>query len=75
MSPNPDNNAEPDDAKTPPASPYGPHPRGVDEAAGGADSSPFETEPTGERKQKADAERRAGRDDDTGGDVNESPRH
>ena len=24
--------------------PYGPHPKGVDEAAGGADSSPFETE-------------------------------
>lgn len=37
-----------------PASPYGPHPRGVDEAAGGADSSPHETEPTGEREEQAD---------------------
>lgn len=30
-------------------SPYGPHPQGEDEAAGGADSSPLETEPTGNR--------------------------
>lgn len=46
----------------PPASPYGPHPHGVDEAAGGADSSPYDNEPTGEeRQQRADADRDAGR--------------
>lgn len=33
-----------------PTSPYGPHHGRVDEAAGGADSSPHETEPSGERK-------------------------
>ena len=27
-------------------SPYGPHPRGVDQSAGGADSSPHETDPS-----------------------------
>jgi hypothetical protein len=45
-----------------PAGPYGPHPRGVDEAAGGADSSPFENEPTGERVEKADEEKQVGHD-------------
>jgi hypothetical protein len=33
--------------------PYGPHPDGIDEAAGGADSSPFETIPAEEREQAA----------------------
>ncbi len=56
----------------PPATPYGPHPRGVDEAAGGADSSPYETEPTGERKDVADENARAGRKPQPGGDANES---
>jgi hypothetical protein len=37
----------------PPASPYGPHPNGVDEAAGGADSSPFENESSPDRKHAA----------------------
>ena len=37
------------------STPPGPHYQGVDEAAGGADSSPLETEPTDEpRKQAAD---------------------
>ena len=45
----------------PPASPYGPQPHGVDEAAGGADSSPYENEPTGERRQKAEDDRRNNR--------------
>ncbi|QEL14053.1 hypothetical protein [Limnoglobus roseus] len=36
-----------------PASPYGPQPYGTDEAAGGADSSPYENEPSGERADKA----------------------
>lgn len=30
-------------------SPYGPHPHGTDESAGGADSSPHELEPSGQR--------------------------
>jgi hypothetical protein len=40
-------------ATVPLSSPYGPHYQGVDEAAGGADSSPLETEPTGEQREKA----------------------
>ncbi|VTT97830.1 unnamed protein product [Gemmataceae bacterium] len=40
----------------PPASPYGPHPNGVDEAAGGADSSPFENESSTDRKAAAESE-------------------
>ena len=35
-----------------PATPYGPQPHGVDEAAGGADSSPHETEQTGYKPPK-----------------------
>jgi hypothetical protein len=53
------------------ASPDGPQPRGVDEAAGGADSSPLETESTDRRRQKADEERRKGRDAATS--ANEAP--
>jgi hypothetical protein len=34
------------------STPYGPHYKGVDEAAGGADSSPHESEPTGEKRQR-----------------------
>ena len=59
------------DPKTPPAkddaddrrdlgSPYGPHPDGVDQAAGGADSSPLENVPTGERKQTAEEKKAKG---------------
>jgi hypothetical protein len=33
--------------------PYGPQHGHVDEAAGGADSSPYETDPTGERRDAA----------------------
>ena len=36
------------------SSPYGPHPEGVDEASGGADSSPFETLPSGEKAPAAE---------------------
>jgi hypothetical protein len=57
----------------PPSSPYGPQPRGVDEAAGGADSSPHETEPPGGRAAKADDERRKGRNTDPGGTANAAP--
>ena len=38
-----------DDVVDPTNTPNGPHHGHVDEAAGGADSSPFETEPTGRR--------------------------
>jgi hypothetical protein len=41
------------------STPYGPHYRGVDEAAGGADSSPLETEPTGEQREQTAANERA----------------
>ena len=44
----PDTKTQPRPAEGSPATPYGPHPFGVDEAAGGADSSPHETEPTAE---------------------------
>jgi hypothetical protein len=55
--------------REPESTPYGPHPRGVDEASGGADSSPFEIEPSGEKAkaaQKAKEQRQAAPDD--GGD-------
>jgi hypothetical protein len=43
----------PDDpADREPSSPYGPQPYGDDEAAGGADSSPHETESTEERRDE-----------------------
>ena len=40
------------------STPYGPHYQGVDEAAGGADSSPMENEPTGEQRERAAAHER-----------------
>lgn len=52
----------------PPATPYGPHPHGVDEAAGGADSSPYENESTDEAKDAADANAQKGRKPKPGGD-------
>ena len=45
------------------STPYGPHYKGVDEAAGGADSSPLETEPSGEEREQA-PEPRPAHDDD-----------
>jgi hypothetical protein len=36
------------------SSPYGPQPDQVDEAAGGADSSPLEDVPDGEKKEAAE---------------------
>ena len=36
------------------SSPYGPYPQGVDEASGGADSSPFENLPSGEKAPAAE---------------------
>jgi hypothetical protein len=45
-------------------SPSGPHPKGVDEAAGGADSSPLEDEPSGTRSDLADEEQAATPGDD-----------
>jgi hypothetical protein len=52
----------------PPSSPYGPHRRGVDEAAGGADSSPYETMSSGEREQVAEDDRAKGHNTDARGD-------
>jgi hypothetical protein len=52
----------------PPSAPYGPQPHGVDEAAGGADSSPYETDSSGERERIAEEGRARRRDrDDSGG--------
>ena len=45
------------------STPYGPHYKGVDEAAGGADRSPLETEPTGEPRERAPDPRPAHDDD------------
>lgn len=44
----------------PVSTPYGPHPRGVDEASGGADSSPFEDLPSGEKGPAAEQQKRQG---------------
>jgi hypothetical protein len=66
---NPDRTRDDDDRS--PASPYGPQPRGVDEAAGGADSSPLEAESTDTRRENADEERRKGRNPGT--PANEAP--
>ncbi len=49
-----------------PSSPYGPQHGQIDEAAGGADSSPYETSPSGEKVDAAEDEsstRRPSRDD------------
>jgi hypothetical protein len=43
------------------SSPYGPQPTRIDEASGGADSSPFEDLPSGEKGPAAERERQAGR--------------
>lgn len=43
------------------SSPYGPQYRQVDEAAGGADSSPYENVPSGEKEQHAVAPPNAAR--------------
>lgn len=52
----------------PPSSPYGPHPHGIDEAAGGADSSPYETTSSGERQDIAEDDRRKGNNADREGE-------
>jgi hypothetical protein len=49
------------DQREPDSSPYGPQPDGVDEASGGADSSPFENRPSGEKGPAADKEKKKGR--------------
>ena len=43
------------------SSPYGPQPTRIDEASGGADSSPFENRPSGEKGPAADKEKKKGR--------------
>lgn len=56
----PDRDPRPADAgdTAPLSTPYGPHFTGVDEAAGGADSSPRENEPSGEDRQRLTAHER-----------------
>jgi hypothetical protein len=53
--------------------PYGPHPKGVDEAAGGADSSPFETEPREVQRDAAEAAKRKGQTPQSDPADNRSP--
>lgn len=48
-----------------PATPYGPQPRGTDQAAGGADSSPLDTEPTGVPRIEEAEERKERREQPT----------
>jgi hypothetical protein len=43
-----------DDKRQPESSPSGPYPEGNDEASGGADSSPFENHPSGEKAPAAE---------------------
>ena len=47
--------------RQPESTPSGPHPHGIDEASGGADSSPFEELPWGETAPAAETEKAAGR--------------
>jgi hypothetical protein len=46
-------------ADQPPAL-YGPHPQGIDESSGGADSSPFENLLNGEKAIAAEKDKKAG---------------
>jgi hypothetical protein len=55
MNPDPGPAKKDDRDQPPPGSPSGPQPRGTDEAAGGADSSPHETASSDERRAKTDA--------------------
>ena len=55
----PKNNA---DGREEAATPYGPHPRGTDAAAGGADSSPLDNEPTGDERLEQAEETRQDRE-------------
>jgi hypothetical protein len=56
-----------DDDRTP-SSPYGPQPDGVDEASGGADSSPYENASSDARDELADDEATAPDTDDEEGE-------
>jgi hypothetical protein len=47
--------------RQPESTPYGPHPHGIDESSGGADSSPFEELPSGEKLPAAEKEKASGR--------------
>lgn len=58
MKPDSSRDSDRSDQSRPPSTPYGPHPDHVDEASGGADSSPFETLSSNEREQRRDAARR-----------------
>jgi hypothetical protein len=58
----------------PDSSPYGPQHGHVDQAAGGADSSPFEDVPSGEKKEVAQEEERRG-SQPTAGQPGASEKH
>ena len=51
----------PRDKREPDASPYGAQPEGVDEASDGANSSPLENVPSGEKGRAADEDQKKGR--------------
>lgn len=55
---NPNAAAQTPAGNDPLSSPYGPHHHGVDEAAGGADSSPYENVPSGEKHEAAESNNR-----------------
>jgi hypothetical protein len=61
MADNP-NRVEKPDERMPLSTPYGPQYRGVDEAAGGADSSPYEDLPSGQKGTAARSAEVEGRD-------------
>ncbi len=71
MQPDKPHDTEKPDPNRTPSSPYGPHPGHVDDASGGADSSPFETMSSDER----DALLKARQRDKNAGDEDESSRH
>lgn len=48
------------DKREPDSSRYGPQPEGVDAASGGADSSPLENVPSGEKARVAEGEEKKG---------------
>ena len=62
-----------DDARRTDSSPHGPHPTGIDESSGGADSSPFEDLPSGEKGAAAESEKEAGRLDSHPGGLKQDP--
>ena len=63
--------AEVPDPAAPLSTPYGPHPGPIDDASGGADSSPFETLSSDERAKRL----AAGREGKEPSEADVRPRH